>query len=209
MTELLKDKPWVLGLLVMGVALAGFGVWNLTSGTPYEWHGAAYDPPRSGVDFTLTDTEGEPLSTTELEGKVVLLYFGYTYCPDFCPATLTDFQRIKQDLGDDADQVAFVMVTVDPERDTPERMKEYLEFFDETFIGLTGSEEELAPIKDQFGIISMAGDATPQSDGDQVYWVDHSTKVYALDKDGNLALEYAFGADPADITEDVEHLIDS
>ena len=139
----------------------------------------------------------------------MLLYFGYTYCPDFCPATLTDFQRIKQDLGDDADQVAFVMVTVDPERDTPERMKEYLEFFDETFIGLTGSEEELAPIKDQFGIISMAGDATPQSDGDQVYWVDHSTKVYALDKDGNLALEYAFGADPADITEDVEHLIDS
>ena len=209
MTELLKDKPWVLGLLVMGVALAGFGVWNLTSETPYEWHGAAYDPPRSGVDFTLTDTEGEPLSTTELEGKVVLLYFGYTYCPDFCPATLTDFQRIKQDLGDDADQVAFVMVTVDPERDTPERMKEYLEFFDPTFIGLTGSEEELAPIKDQFGIISMAGDATPQSDGDQVYWVDHSTKVYALDKDGNLALEYAFGADPADITEDVEHLIDS
>ncbi len=209
MTELLKDKPWVLGLLVMGVALAGFGVWNLTSETPYEWHGAAYDPPRSGVDFTLTDTEGEPLSTTELEGKIVLLYFGYTYCPDFCPATLTDFQRIKQDLGDDADQVAFVMVTVDPERDTPERMKEYLEFFDETFIGLTGSEEELAPIKDQFGIISMAGDATPQSDGDQVYWVDHSTKVYALDKDGNLALEYAFGADPADITEDVEHLIDS
>lgn len=209
MTELLKDKPWVLGLLVMGVALAGFGVWNLTSETPYEWHGAAYDPPRSGVDFTLTDTEGESLSTTELEGKVVLLYFGYTYCPDFCPATLTDFQRIKQDLGDDADQVAFVMVTVDPERDTPERMKEYLEFFDETFIGLTGSEEELAPIKDQFGIISMAGDATPQSDGDQVYWVDHSTKVYALDKDGNLALEYAFGADPADITEDVEHLIDS
>ncbi len=209
MTELLKDKPWVLGLLVIAIAGAGFGIWNLTTESTYEWRGAAYNPPRPGVDFTLTDTDGEQLSTTDLEGKVVLLYFGYTYCPDFCPATLTDFQRVKQDLGDDADKVAFVMVTVDPERDTPERMKEYLEFFDPSFIGLTGSEEELAPIKDQFGIISMAGDATPQSAGGEVYWVDHSTKVYALDTNGDLALEYAFGTDPADITADVEHLIDS
>jgi protein SCO1/2 len=119
MSDLLKDKPWLVGLLVLAIAGAGFGLWNLTTEAPYEWRGAAYDPPRSGVDFTLTDVEGEPLSTTDLEGKVVLLYFGYTHCPDFCPMTLTDFQRVKQDLGADADQVAFVMVSVDPERDTP------------------------------------------------------------------------------------------
>jgi protein SCO1 len=209
MTDLLKDKPWLVGVLVLIIGGAGFGLWNLTTETPYDWRGAAYDPPRSGVDFTLTDTEGEPLSTTDLEGKVVLLYFGYTYCPDFCPATLTDFQRVKQDLGDDADQVAFAMVSVDPERDTPERMKEYLEFFDPSFIGLTGSEDELAPIKTEYGIVSGAGDATPQSNGEDVYWVDHSTKTYVLNKDGELALEYPFGADPADITADVRHLIDT
>lgn len=209
MSDLLKDKPWLVGLLVLAIAGAGFGIWNLTSATPYEWRGAAYDPPRSGVDFTLTDTEGEPLSTTELEGKVVLMYFGYTHCPDFCPMTLTDFQRVKQDLGADADQVAFVMVSVDPERDTPAVMKEYLDFFDPSFIGLTGSEEELAPIKEEFGIVSMAGDSTPQANGEGAYWVDHSTKTYLLNQDGDLAIEYAFGTDPDDITADVKHLIDS
>jgi protein SCO1/2 len=209
MTDLLKDKPWVLGLMVLVIAGAGFGVWNLTTEAPHDWRGAAYDPPRTGVDFTLTDQDGERLSTTELEGKVVLLYFGYTHCPDFCPATLIDFQRVKQALGDDADQVAFVMVSVDPQRDTPEVLKEYLDYFDPTFIGLTGSEDELAPITQEFGIYSSAGDATPQSNGEDVYWVDHSTKTYVLNKDGELAIEYAFGTSAEDITADVEHLIDS
>jgi protein SCO1/2 len=199
----------VLGLLVLVIAGAGYGIWNLTTETPYEWRGAAYDPPRSGVDFTLTDADGQPLSTSDLHGKVILLYFGYTYCPDFCPATLTDFQRVKQDLGDDADQVAFVMVSVDPKRDTPERLKEYLDFFDPSFIGLTGSEDDLAPVKDQFGIIASPGTATPQANGNDVYWVDHSTKTYVLDKNGDLALEYAFGTSADDITADVQHLIGS
>jgi protein SCO1/2 len=209
MTQLLKDKPWVLGLLVLVIAGAGYGIWSLTAETPHEWRGAAYDPPRTGIDFTLTNQEGEPFSTDDLQGKVVLLYFGYTHCPDFCPATLIDFQRVKQQLGDKADEVAFAMVSVDPERDTPEVMKEYLDYFDPSFIGLTGSDEELAPIKQEFGIVSSAGDATPQGNGEDVYWVDHSTKTYVLDKDGNLALEYAFGANAEDITADVEHLIDS
>lgn len=209
MTDLLKDKPWVLGLMVIVIAGAGFGIWNLATEAPHDWRGAAYDPPRTGVDFTLTDQDGERLSTTELEGKVVLLYFGYTHCPDFCPATLIDFQRVKQALGDDADQVAFVMVSVDPERDTPEVLTEYLDYFDPSFIGLTGSEEELAPITQEFGIYASAGDATPQSNGEDVYWVDHSTKTYVLNKDGELAIEYAFGTSAEDITADVEHLIDS
>ncbi len=209
MTELLKDKPWVLGLLVIVIAGAGYGVWNLTTETPYEWRGTAYDPPRTGVDFTLTDTEGEQLSMTDLEGKVVLLFFGYTNCPDFCPATLTEFQRVKQNLGDDADQVAFVMVSVDPERDTPEVMKEYIDWRDPEFIGLTGSEEELAPIKDEFGIYASADDATPQSNGDEYYLVSHSTQTYVLNPDGELAIQYPFGTSPDDITADVQHLIGS
>jgi protein SCO1/2 len=209
MSQILKDKPWVLGVLVLVIAGGGFGIWNLTSSAPYEWRGAAYEPPRPDVGFTLTDTDGEPMATSELEGKVVVMYFGYTYCPDFCPATLTDFQRVKQDLGDDADKVAFVMVSVDPKRDTPERLKEYLDFFDPSFIGLTGSEDDLAPVKDQFGIIAAPGEATPQSNGSDVYWVDHSTKTYVLDQSGDLTLEYAFGTSAEDITADVEHLLDS
>ncbi len=207
MTQILKDKPWMLGVVILVIAGAGFGVWSLMATEAHEWNGAAYEPPRRGIEFTLTDVDGEPMSTSELRGKVVLLYFGYTYCPDFCPATLTDFQRIKEDLGDDADDVAFVMVSVDPERDTPERMKEYLAFFDPEFIGLTGTEEELTPVKQEFGIVSIEQEATPEVDN--FYYVDHSTKTYVLNADGELALEYPFGTTADEMTEDVRHLLDS
>jgi protein SCO1/2 len=209
MTQLLKDRPWTLGVVILVIAGAAFGVWSLTTTEAHEWNGATYDPPRALPSFRLTDANGEPFSTSALEGKVVLLYFGYSYCPDFCPATLTDFQRVKQALGDDADEVAFMMVSVDPQRDTPARLKEYLGFFDPAFIGLTGTEAELTPVKQEFGIIAMADEATPQANGENAYWVDHSTKTYVLNADGDLLLEYSFGTPAEDITEDVEYLLDS
>lgn len=207
MRQLLRDRPWTLGVLLLAIAAAAFGVWNLTTTEAYEWNGAAYDPARELPSFTLTNAEGQTVSTAELEGKVTLIYFGYTHCPDFCPATLTDFQRIKQDLGGDADQVAFMMITVDPERDTPERLREYLGFFDPEFIGLTGTSEELTPVKQEFGIMTASQAATPEQ-GDY-YTVDHSTKTYLLNADGDLLLEYPWGTTAEDITEDIEHLLDS
>lgn len=206
MTQLLKDRPWVLGVFVLVIAGAAFGAWSLMSTEAHEWNGAAYEPPRKGIEFTLTNVDGEQMSTSELEGKVVLMYFGYTNCPDFCPTTLRDFLRVKQDLGDQADEVAFMMVSVDPARDTPAVMKEFLEFYDPEFIGLTGTEEDLVPIKQEFGIISDPGEATPETGS---YFVDHSTKTYVLNQDGELALEYAWGTTADDITEDVKHMLDS
>lgn len=196
-----------MGVLVLVLAGAAFGAWSLMSTEAHEWNGAAYEPPRKGIDFTLTDVNGEPMAIDALEGKVVLMYFGYTYCPDFCLATLTDFQRVKQDLGDEAEDVAFVMVTVDPVRDTPERMKEYLAFFDPEFIGLTGTEEDLLPVKQEFGITSINQEATPGAD--DFYFVDHSTKTYLLNQDGELQLEYAWGTTADDITEDVRYLLNT
>lgn len=207
MTQLLKDKPWMLGVVIVAIAGVVVGISSLMSTEAHEWNGSAYEPPRPGIEFTLTDVDDEPMSTSELEGKVVMLYFGYTYCPDFCPQTLTDFQRVKQNLGDDADNVAFVMVSVDPARDTVERMKEYLSFFDPEFIGLTGTEEELTPVKQEFGITTLERDATPEADN--FYYVDHSTKTYVLNTDGELALEYPFGVTADEMTEDVRHLLDS
>jgi protein SCO1/2 len=98
------------------------------------------------------------------------------------------------------------MITVDPARDTPERLKEYLTFFDPTFIGLTGSDDEITGAKQAFGITSINQPATPQADG--FYFVDHSTQTYLLDQDGNLILEYPWGTEAGDLVEDVEHLLD-
>ena len=207
MSQFLKDKPWMLGVLVLIIASAAVGATSLTSSDAHEWNGMAYQPPRELEGITLTDTNGEELSLRDLQGKPVLLYFGYTYCPDFCPATLTDFQRVKQDLGEDGDDVAYVMVTVDPARDTTERMKEYLEFFDPAFIGLTGSADEVTTAKQAFGITSIDQEATPEADG--FYFVDHSTQTYLLNQDGDLILEYPWGTQADAITEDVAHLLDA
>lgn len=209
MSQILKDKPWLMGGIVLAIAGFGFAIWSLTATEEYEWNGMAYEPPRDLGTVTLTNTEGEELSLQDLGGKPVLLYFGYTYCPDFCPATLTDFQRVKMALGDEAEDVAFVMVTVDPARDTPERMKEYLDFYDPQFIGLTGSEGEITVATQEFGITSTAGEATPRANGDDVYWVDHSTKTYLLGPDGNLIVEYAWGTGAEEITEDVRHILEA
>ncbi len=166
---------------------------------------ADYDPPSGSVDFTLTDVNAEPMAISELHGKVVLLYFGYTYCPDFCPMTLTEFHRVKQDLGDQTDDVAFVMVSVDPTRDTPERMKEYLGLFDPEFIGLTGTEEELTPILMEFGITSDE----PASEATSSYVVEHSTNTYLLDREGKIQTEVAGVAPAEEMTQEVRYLLDS
>jgi protein SCO1/2 len=195
--------------VVLVIAASGVGIWALTArqDETYAWNGTAYGSPRPVEPFTLTDTTGTPLSLDDLQGKPVLLYFGYTYCPDFCPATLTDFQRVKEQLGDRGDDIAYVMVTVDPARDTPERLKEYLDFFDPAFIGLTGSEDEIMNARREFGVSSGAESATPASGDD--YLVSHSTQTYLLNQQGELVLEYAWGTDPAKISEDLEHMLDS
>ncbi len=207
MTQFLRDKPWSVGIIVLAIALVGIGLWSLLAEDEHEWNGMAYQPARDLAGFTLTDTSGEPLALEDLEGKATLLYFGYTFCPDFCPQTLTDFQRVKQQLGDEADDVAFVMVTVDPARDTPERLSEYLEFFDPDFIGLTGSDEEITEVSREFGIVALPGESTPEA-GD-FYFVDHSTKTYLLDQETDLVLEYPWGTSAEEITEDVRHVLDS
>jgi protein SCO1/2 len=206
MSQFLRDKPWALGVLVLVIAGAAIGVWQLAASEAHEWNGMAYEPAREIDAIRLTDSEGESLALTDLEGKPVLIYFGYTFCPDFCPATLTDFQRVKQDLGDQADEVAYVMITVDPARDTPERLRDYLEFFDPTFIGLTGSENEITDAKRAFGITSISQPATPEANG--FYFVDHSTQTYLLDQEGDLILEYPWGTEAGDIAEDIDHLLD-
>jgi protein SCO1 len=207
MNQLLRDKPWALGIIVVALGALAIGVWSLLAAEEHEWNGMAYEPARDLQGFTLTDTRGEPLTLRDLEGKATLLYFGYTFCPDFCPATLTDFQRVKEELGDEAGDVAFVMVTVDPARDTPARMQEYLDFFDPGFIGLTGSDEEIEHVKREFGITSIGQGATPAEGG--FYSVDHSTQAYLLDRDTNLVIEYPWGMPAEEILADVRFVLDS
>ena len=155
-----------------------------------------------GGDFTLDSTLGSPLTLSDLRGQLVLLNFGYTGCPDVCPVTLTEFLQIRSKLGQAADQVSFVFITVDPERDTAERMRKYLTNFDPEIIGLTGDRSDLEPVWADYGVYQAKVEGTSEEN----YLVDHSSRVYVIDRQGNLRLTYLFGTENQLITEDVRHL---
>ena len=145
------------------------------------------------------DWIGSPaLRLAGLRGKVVLLYFGYTFCPDACPTTLSELKKVPAALGDRADEVQVVMVSVDPQRDTPEVLREYLSYFDPSFLGLTGTEEEVLAAATPLGIYFSAHEGSAATG----YLVDHTTSVLAIDKDGYLRLLYSFETPGEDIAAD-------
>ncbi|MEK6574172.1 MAG: SCO family protein, partial [Chloroflexota bacterium] len=145
----MKSK-FLLLVTVAIVAMVGVGAGLFAR--PYTFHGSLIDPPVPAVDFTLTDQTGQPFRLSEQAGNVVLLFFGYTSCPDVCPATLTQFKRIRTEMGKEADRVRFVLVTVDPQRDTAERLRQYLTGFDSSFVGLTGTWLDLDQVYRSYGV---------------------------------------------------------
>ena len=158
-----------------------------------------------GGDFTLTDTNGKPLSLSSLKGKVVVLSFGYTHCPDICPTELLLYSDTLKQLGDDAKNVAVVFVSVDPERDTPELMKLYVKQFHPDIIGLTDTTggNDIALAKQLWRIISAKSDIK----SDKLYNVDHSSGTYLLDKQGNAAYFERFGAEAPQLVADIKTLL--
>lgn len=191
-------------LIVLPVVLL-LGLSGCLPGTRYTYHGGVLDPVKAAPPLDLTDQFGQPFSLETADEKVRLIYFGYTVCPDYCPTTLTDFLAVKDDLDDLADRVEFMLVTVDPERDTEERLRDYLAFFDPAFVGLRGDQARTDAALRGYGVYAQRSEQPTSATG---YLVDHSTLIYVLDTEGNLRLTYPFGTDPADITEDVRHLLD-
>ena len=158
-----------------------------------------------GGDFTLTDGEGKPFALSSLKGKVVVLSFGYTHCPDICPTELLTYSDALKQLGDEAKNVAVVFVSVDPDRDTPELMKQYVKQFHPDFIGLTDTTggNDIALAKQLWRIISAKADIK----SDKLYNVDHSSGTYLLDKQGNAAYFERFGAEAPQIAADIKKLL--
>lgn len=193
------------GVTITGVIALAISSYLLFFQDDYTYKGGTLTPSEKAPALDLVDQQGQPFSLREQEGKVVLLYFGYTYCPDFCPTTLAEMQSVEDELGNEADRVEVVMVTVDPERDTPERLNEYMSFFNPEFIGLSGTPEQTLQIQRAYGVTAVKREA----EGSSQYLVDHSTSLYAVDPEGYLRVVWPYGTEPKDIASDVEHLLDS
>lgn len=172
---------------------------------PYQFKGAEHPADMPAEDFTLTTTEGQPFRLSDERGKIVLMFFGFTSCPDVCPTTLAEAKRILEGLGDDVENVRFVFVTVDPERDTQQRLGQYIAAFHPDIIGLRGTPEDLQAVFDAYGIHVAK---VPLEDSALGYTMEHTARVFLVDQEGRLRLSYAFGTPDEDILLDVQYLLD-
>lgn len=181
-------------------AIVWFGV--LPRLRPHVFHGAVIQSSTPAPTVDLIAHTGARVSLDDYAGKVVVLYFGYTFCPDVCPTTLSRLATARGLLGDRADDVQVLMVSVDPERDTPDVLAKYVPAFDESFIGLTGTRQEVAQLATVYGVYFEKTEV----EGAAGYLVDHTATVMVVDRDGFLKLVLPFDVTAADIADDLAYL---
>jgi protein SCO1 len=162
-----------------------------------------------GGEFSLTDQHGKNVKSSAFKGRYLLVFFGFTHCPDICPVTIATMSKTLELLGKKADQVVPIFITVDPERDTPAVMKNYLAPFDSRIIGLTGSKADIKKTADAYKIFFSKKQLTPEGHGGHGdhYTVDHSTIVYMIDPDGNYLRHFSYNIGEKELAEGIsEHL---
>jgi protein SCO1 len=160
-----------------------------------------FSPPREAPDFTLQGSDGRELKLSRYRGKVVVMGFGFTSCPDVCPVTLGTLAAARRALGAAAADVQVIYVTVDPERDDAGRMRAYLRGFDPTFVGGTGTVAQIAAVRKVYGVFA---DRKPAGEG---YSVAHSSFTYLIDRAGRIRGLMPYGHSPADYVHDLQILM--
>ena len=155
------------------------------------------------TSFKLRDFNGRLRTLEDFRGKVVVLFFGFTHCPDICPTTMTDLKKTMNLLKEKASAIQVIFITLDPARDTEDVLKKFIPTFNSSFLGLTGSESEIDKVTTQFKIFY-----NKVNDGSKAgYTIDHSAGLYVIDKSGNVKLHISYGEKPEDIASDLEKLI--
>ena len=190
----------IAAALVVGIA----GILVFEANQPYVMHGSVIEPAVAAPGLTLVSSEGGSFRLEEQRGKILLVFFGYTYCPDVCPGTLAQLRQVMTKLGSQASSVQVVLATVDPKRDSPEQLKRFLSVFGSNYLGVTGSEEQLEPVWKAYGVYHAI---RPVGENPNTYTVDHSTRIYLIDAQGRLRLTYPDASDIDGITRDLQFLL--
>lgn len=156
-----------------------------------------------GRGFVLTDHHGKSRSLADFRGKAVLLFFGYTHCPDVCVTILSDLRMLKQQLGPDGARVQVLFVTLDPKRDTPEKLAGYMRYFDPDFLALFGDEATTASTARDFKVHYSRHDMGSAAG----YFIDHSAGIYGFDTQGRLRLLFNYGTELSTMIHDIKLLL--
>lgn len=167
-----------------------------------ELKSGVFEPPRVAPDFSLAASTGNTFTLSEHQNQLIVLGFGFTHCPEICPTTLAKLARVYKELGAQATNVQVLYITVDPERDNVERLREYMGYFNSNFIGLTGDPKVLESLRKDYGII-----AAKKMHGDGNYDVHHSSYVYLIDRKGLLRALVPYGKSQEDILHDIKLLL--
>ncbi|MBW4934301.1 SCO family protein [Marinobacter sp. F4206] len=192
-----RNRMAVLAILALLLVLQGCSDRNA------DWHGKDISGLMPDLEFRLTGTSGKPLTEADTDGQIRLVYFGFTSCPDVCPATLSGLSKaIKQMPEDLQDDVTTLFVSVDPQRDTPERIGSYVNFFGENILGMTAEQPTLRDLTKRYR--TTFGYDEPDADGN--YQVSHSAAVYVFDGAGNARLLFRPDLTPQMMSEDLTTL---
>jgi len=186
----------VLALMIVVTSFALFATRQNTQPVPEE---ISTGKANIGGAFILTDQNGERRSDDEFRGKYMMLFFGFTHCPDVCPLALATYTSTLQALGDKASGIVPIFITVDPARDTPSRIKEYLANFDSRIIGLTGTDTQ---IKDVAALYK-----TYHSEPDKDGMMDHSALIYIMDKNGEYIKHFPHTVSPDELTKALQEVV--
>ena len=189
----MQRKLILTGATILVVLLLGAILFTFTNQPSLR--GSLITPPWPAPELTLTDHNGQPFTMSSQRGKVVLLYFGYVNCPDECPLTMAHQKLALESLGDRARNVQVIMVSTDPARDTALALKQYMEHFDPSFLGLTGTIPELQKAWKDYGVTVEEGGET------------HSVFLYVIDAAGNVRETFLPDTEPDDIARDVALLL--
>jgi protein SCO1 len=197
-------RTFLLAGLGLVVGLAGLLLAALViSNRPYSLHGSVIEPAVAAPAIALPASTGQAFDLAEQHGRLVLVFFGYTSCPDVCPTTLGQLHHALDQLGSQAGQVEVVFITVDPQRDTQAKLQRYLTSFGTAFVGLTGTTEQLDPVWKAYGVYHQIQPIA----GSDMYTVDHTAFVYLIDPQGRLRLTYPYGTSSDEIYQDIRYLL--
>jgi protein SCO1/2 len=200
--ETIMKSRWtwpVLGLIIGLTAIISLGLYL----RPHQFGGTILQSPSPAYDFSFIGPAEKTVSLSDYKGRVVLLFFGYTSCPDVCPTTLQKLRDTMKILGTKSDNVQVLMVSVDPEKDTSKRINGYLSMFDPTFIGLTGRLEDITTAASQYGVFFEKRIYNEKGG----YLVDHTATVLLIDPEGFLRVIYPYNATANAIADDIMYIL--
>ena len=201
---MLRNSRVLMPYLLVIAALVGGFLWYQSEQVPRMGRVVSTGSIDVGGAFKLTDHLGQPRSDADFRGRYMLIYFGFTFCPDICPTTLAVVAEALDKLGPDAKKIVPVLITIDPERDTPAVLADYVKAFGPTFVGLTGTPAQIKDVEKKYRVYAVKQPLGETSEKTGAYGVDHSNVLYLVGPDGKVIHFYTESISPDDLAKDLK-----